>query len=509
MSRVANLFSNKNKTGSKSVPNVDGGAGFERPDKEAYLQVLMTNVMGHTFYKSQAEQVDAALKAHEYAVANFPDFMGKAAVYARNKGYMRSQPVLAMAYLAVAKHPGFAKYFEQVCLTPNDLVDFMEFYTYLSGKQNQGGRSFKRVIGEWLVHKLNPFWVVKYGSEHKKGYSLRNLMITMHPRGVDKEVGDYIVNKKIPQSEGASIIAEFEKLKRVETAEEALEIVKRGRLPHEVVTPFTGRFPELWGALVNNMPVQALMMSLNALSRKNALRTPENVEKVKSVFGDQEKIEKSKLLPFQFINAYDAVVKAHGEDWVLDALRKAVDLSVDNIPENMSRTVVALDVSGSMKGDFLRIASVIGLALARKSAQCRFYTFSNNLNRIHVSKLDSILTQAEHIYAGGGTSTNLPVEEMIKDYHESGTIADTLILITDGAQNNGRPFYEAVTEYRKTCNGNLKLFLVDVGSYSEDGKSIPESKLNWTLVGWSPKVLDFMLLAMEGYDSMMKYIESL
>lgn len=511
MSRLSSTFktvTTKSKVKESSiVPNAAGGPGYTRPDEEAYLQMLMTNVLGNTFYQSRERQIMDSLSMHEAAVVGFPEFMAKAAVYARNKGYMRTQPAMAMAFLAREKSPFFPVYFEQAVLTPSDLFDFMGFYIYLT-KNSFGGRWFKRAVGNWLARKLNPFWVVKYGGVRDGKYNLRNIMIGTHPKGINAELSEYIIRGTTPESEEMAVIKEFEALKNAKNEDEACAIAKRGKLPHEVVSTFTDRYPALWSAIAGHMPIQALMMSLTSLAKKGALSDADNIAYVKSVFSSKERVEKSKLLPFQLINAYDAVLGSGCEDWVLDALRDAVDLSVQNIPDNMSKTVVALDVSGSMRGNYLRIGSVIGMALARKSTGCTFYTFGSDLKKERVSERDSILTQAEAIRTRGNTSTNLPVEAMIADYRQSGKVADTLILITDDEQNNGRPFYDAVKEYRDIANKNLKLFLVDIGSYTSSGKSIPESKNNWTLVGWSPKVLDFMLLAIEGYGSMVEYINS-
>jgi 60 kDa SS-A/Ro ribonucleoprotein len=96
---------------------------------------------------------------------------------------------------------------------------------------------------------------------------------------------------------------------------------------------------------------------------------------------------------------------------------------------------------------------------------------------------------------------------MIMDADSKKRVADILVIITDGQQNGGRPFYEAVAEYRKRFNPKLRLFVVDIGSYSNSGGLVHDSDLNYVIVGLAPRTLEFISLAAEGFSSMVSAIE--
>ena len=69
--------------------NHEGFPTFTQPDKEQYLQVLLTNTLSGTFYVKEKELLKGALDLHKHFAQTDPQFMAKAIVYARNKGMMR------------------------------------------------------------------------------------------------------------------------------------------------------------------------------------------------------------------------------------------------------------------------------------------------------------------------------------------------------------------------------------------------------------------------------------
>ena len=125
MSRIGKLFSSLTRR-SAEAPSVnrEGYPAWERPLEEQYLQTLLTNTFGNTFYVKQKELVAEAALIHDQMVARDPRFAATALVYARNRGFMRSQPVFGLAKLASVKEPHLEAAFGDVLLTPNDLADF-------------------------------------------------------------------------------------------------------------------------------------------------------------------------------------------------------------------------------------------------------------------------------------------------------------------------------------------------------------------------------------------------
>ncbi len=162
--------------------NPEGFPSFARSREETYLQVLLTNTLGGTFYASEHKLLDESLRLHaEMAQADAP-FMARAIVYARREGLMRLQPIVGLAYLAKADRTLFRRVSRQVILTPGDLADFVEI---VRGGVVPGGmgRAVKSVVNGWL-NGLSEYHAIKYGAGGQ-GYSLRDILRVSHPKPID------------------------------------------------------------------------------------------------------------------------------------------------------------------------------------------------------------------------------------------------------------------------------------------------------------------------------------
>ena len=163
--------------------NYEGFPAFKRPLKERYLQMLLTNTLGGTFYASAIELVEGALELHAEMRAADPVFMAQAIVYARNNGFMRLQPIVGLAFLAKSAgfmgHYTFPAIFDRVILTPGDLQDFVEIMRGGKIGQRGMGRRVKRVVNVWL-NKMTEYRALKYASGGQ-GYGLRDVLRLTHP----------------------------------------------------------------------------------------------------------------------------------------------------------------------------------------------------------------------------------------------------------------------------------------------------------------------------------------
>ncbi len=522
MSRASKLLGGS----AMPVPNAkneEDYPAFVRPLEEQYLQCLMTNTLGSTFYASQKDIIAGAAKLHHDMLSGV-DIKGPASllpsealgdrlvlaaqmiVYARNEGFMRTQPIYGLAKLSAAGAVGralFESIFPLVIRTPNDLMDFASIVQGMG--RGQGGRCIKRVAGEWLVSRLTEYWAIKYGAKKEGGYSLRDLFRAYHPKMAktksntkQRDLVDYILRDEWRLLLQPQITA-FETLKGIGVAGKAkdkIAYITKGRLPHEVASPFAGKDPAVWAAIAGQMPIFALLRHLATLERHGLL--PSVVDHITKVFSDPKIVLKSKIFPYRFLDAMEKV--SHG--LVRDALRDAVEISMANIPDLPGRTVVMIDRSGSM-ASYVRMAAIFGIGLAKKSEDCRVFAFNTELEECHVSRRDSVLSQASQLQARGGTDTSLPVEYITQEQH----FADNIILIGDEQQNAGTAFYKAIERYRKKVNRDVKVFMVNVAPYT--GAALLPPERAFYLFGWSDRILQFISMAAKGFGSMAKAVSSI
>lgn len=496
MSRTQAIFVKpQNKIPTPNTVNHGGYPAYARSLKEQYIQTLLTNTMGNTFYASGRELAKEATDMHTQMLANDPEFAARALVFARNEGFMRLQPIYGLVKLSSVNPALFEKVFDRVINIPSDLADF--FTIMESEGRGQGGRAVKRAVGKFL-NRISEYWAIKY-SGRGRGFNLADAIATTHPKEKDEKqraIFRYLLGKSDVDFSLIPQIAAYEKLKKATTSTEKIEAIREGRLPHEVVTGVGGLTKEVWDAVVKEMPTFALLRNLNTLERAGVLDP--NRQLIESRFADSAALEKSKILPFRFTTAFHEVSKS----WVKDSMRQAVELTFNNLPDIEGRTAILLDISGSMNGQNLQTGSIFAFALYKKTkGNSVFYLFDTKAEDANPSLHDSILTQASRVHARGGTDTGCPVTKLIHDNEK----VDNIILITDEQQNSGSPFYSRLVEYRNKLNRKAKAFVVDISPYK--GASIPkDDKNNHYIYGWSDTVLDYIALTTQGYDNLVDTI---
>ena len=115
------------------------------------------------------------------------------------------------------------------------------------------------------------------------------------------------------------------------------------------------------------------------------------------------------------------------------AISKACEIACDNVPKFDGKTLVALDVSGSMSS--ARVSDIASLfsAILLKSNNCDLITFADDAKYRMVNPDDSVMTIKNAIrYACGGTNFPSVFETANKKY-------DRVILLSDMQSLNSTP----------------------------------------------------------------------
>ena len=497
--RASTLFKAPVPSSKADTTNREGFPAFKQDLESAYLQMLLTNTFGSAYYASQKELIAEAEKCHGEMLSKDLDFVAKALPYARNKGFMRTQPIYGLVRLANV--PEAAKQFEEVfgevIKTPNDLFDF--FAIMHSFRKGEGGRRVKRVAGNWLLKNLSPYWAIKYGATKQGGYSFKDLFITLHPKGEKSVVVDYLFGraneKELPEQ-----IQCFEALKKANSEAAKVDAITKGRLPHEVASSFAGDSKKVWEAIVPAMPIFATLRNLATMERHGVMDAVRKV--VIEKLTDAKTIQKSKIFPFRFVEAINHVKDAK----VQDALRDALDLSFVNIPDIEGRLAVFLDISGSM-GQYIQSAAIFAISAMKKAKDDgRFLLFDDRVEEMNVSMRDSTLTQAARIHARGGTVTDGPMRRLYTDRWK----ADTILLITDEQQNGGQsPFLDVLEGYREKVNRNAKCVILNVAPYhgALSGQLMPQDQKNAWVYGWSDAALSYVSMFSRGWGSFVEAVK--
>jgi hypothetical protein len=267
-----------------------------------------------------------------------------------------------------------------------------------------------------------------------------------------------------------------------------------------------GNNKETWEKLIDSGKVGYMAMLRNLRNIVNA--GPDNVGKVWETIADPERVRKSRQLPFRFLSAYKSLPAAVGSK-SLDALEDAVEASCANIPHLPGRTVIAVDISGSMscnvsaKSDVrcYEVGMMLGLIANKICDDAIFYEFNGDIKKCSISHRQGILYACVHeAKACGGTDMRLPLSEMLKEKIK----ADRLIIISDNECNYGqRTVQHLADQYRREINPDLWVHAIDLQGYGTQQFCGPKTNI---IAGWSEKVFDFILLAEQGEGTLEKRI---
>ena len=285
----------------------------------------------------------------------------------------------------------------QVASTGTHLFQFASFVEGFRG----WGRSLRRAVGRWYAERSADelaYQAVKY--RQREGVTHRDLLRLAHPAqavsGGNPTLAVSDEHRRLFEwiarggdAEGLPRVVEgFVRAQSAETPNQAAELVREYRLPREALQPEHLRSPEVWEALLEDMPITALARNLATMTRIGVL-TPGSDATVRVVeqLGDVERIRRARLHPIAILAALRTYASGRGvrgrHTWVavreiVDALDAAFYTAFANVEPVGKRLLLALDVSGSM--GFGQIAGIPGLTPRDASAALALVTVATEPN---------------------------------------------------------------------------------------------------------------------------------
>lgn len=501
-----------NKTNTNKTENRSGYAAYRMDPREELVSAVLTTMFGEEKFYGLTDEAIIDL-ATECAETN-PEFLCKLACYARNVYNMRSISHVLVSVIARYASQYTRLAIRNVVIRPDDITEIMACYEGMYGKPFPN--AMKREIAE-VIQKFGEFQLAKYNGG-SKSIKFRDVLRIVHPVPKDKEV-EAIFKKVIDDT-----------LKTPYTWETELST--------------RGNNKEVWDELITSGKLGYMAMLRNL---RNMVKVGADVTPVLKKIADPDQVRKSRQLPFRFFSAYRTLEKEGlMTPEIHRALEDAVTASVDNMETIKGRTLIAVDISGSMgtcissRSD-IRCSDIASLFGAMASKLCEDATvcyfeaakeyyrsiyrrngwlfseeqFSDNREcgyRIaHYGKYDSILDIAlNNSFAGGGTDLSLPMEFALeKDAARNLRPFDRVIYFSDNECNRSflgvnRTVQGMADRYRSLYNKDFWVHGVDLQGYGT--QQFCGEKFN-LIAGWSEKVLSFINMAEDGMCNMIKEIE--
>jgi 60 kDa SS-A/Ro ribonucleoprotein len=279
----------------------------------------------------------------------------------------------------------------KVARTGTHLFQFAAFVEGFRG----WGRALRRAIGRWYTAQppdALAYQAVKY--RQRAGLTHRDLLRLAHPAArvgagnptleVSAEharLFEWIVRggetKGLPR-----LVEGFVRAQEAAAPRDTAALIREYRLPREALRPEHLTSPEVWEALLDEMPMTALVRNLATMTRAGVIAPgSDGTSKAVAQLGDAERIRAARVHPIALLAALRTYasgrgVRGHGT-WtpvreIVDALDAAFYAAFGNVEPAGTRVLLALDVSGSMT--FGSVAGVPGLTPRDASAALALVT---------------------------------------------------------------------------------------------------------------------------------------
>lgn len=382
---------------SGQVPNSAGGFAWEIDDWARLRRFLVLGSEGGSHYAGECTLTRENAQAVERAIRDDGLRAVKQIVAVSEEGRApKNDPALfALAMAAglgdeVTRRAALMA-LPRVARTGTHLFQFATFVEQFRG----WGRSLRRAVGGWYASRpvdALAYQAVKY--RQRDGVTHRDLLRLSHPAGTvsagnpslevspaHAAIFEWIVRGTA--SDGLPRIVEgFTRAQAAETPKQSAALVGEYRLPREAIKPEHLTSPEVWAALLDDMPMTALIRNLATMTRVGMIAPgSEGTTTTVAQLGDTERILKARVHPIAVLAAlrtYGAGrgVRGRGE-WnpvreIVDALDAAFYTAFENVEPTGKRLLLALDVSGSMVGG--QVAGVPGLTPRDASAALALVT---------------------------------------------------------------------------------------------------------------------------------------
>lgn len=351
------------------------------------------------------------------------------------------------------------------------------------------GRGLRRAVSRWYTDKdldALAYQLVKY--RQREGWSHRDLLRLSHPKTGEpsrKALFDWAAGRDAGD-DAPNLVQSF--LAAQNGPPKTWIAGVREGLSWEMLPDVALGETKVWEALVERgMPMTALVRQLPRLTRLGVARS--HRAQIVRQLASSEALQKARVHPINILVAlrtYASGQSARGEStWtpdraIIDALDSAFYSSFQYVEPAGKRTLLALDVSGSMTSPISNLplscreaSAAMAMVTARTESDYDVVGFTGGggwygrgdtaLTPLSISprqRLDDVV-QAVSALPFGRTDCALPITEALKHGQEY----DTFLVYTDNETWAGSIHpHQALQEYRRQTGINAKLVVVGMTS---------------------------------------------
>lgn len=499
---------NGSTQGKDKVSNYEGAPAYRLSPKWYLYTAVVTSALSNKFY----ETADDRLKTIRTLIAQTdPQFVARLAVYAREQMNLRSIPV-ALAVELSKIHTGdslVSRLTSKIIQRADEITELLAYYQLSNNRKamkklNRLSKQIQYGL-QAAFNKFDEYQFAKYNRTTE--VTLRDALFLVHPK--PKDDNQQVLFNKIVEG----------KLETPYTWETELSALGQTKFASEQEKAVA--FKAKWEELIDSgkLGYMALLRNLRNILKSEVSAT--HVQQICETLASEERVLKSKQLPFRFLAAYRELSEIHSgcASRVMDAIEKAVTVSARNIAgfDESTKVLVACDVSGSMQHAISShsviknydIGLMLGMLLKSRCANVVSGIFGDRWKIVNLPD-SGVLSNVDAFYkregeVGYATNGHLVIRDLI----DRQTVMDKIMLFTDCQlwNSRGNDSMQDVWKKYKVIAPNAKLYLFDLAGYGATPLNITANDV-YLIAGWSDKIFD-MLAALDNGENVLEQIEKI
>jgi hypothetical protein len=430
----------------------EGAPGYARDAKGELFLLAVANMVGESAFYEKADQRDERYEqlVRQVAVADAGWMLGFLG-WLRSDANMRSASLVGAAEAVKARLDAAKlgevgngarnrQLIDAALQRPDEPGELLAYWTSRYGRALP--KPVKRGVADAVLRLYTERALLKYDTT-SHGYRFGDVIDLVHPT-TDKPWQGLLFHEALNRRHNRDRGVIVQQLPMLwanellrEEAQERPEVLLEGDRLREAGMTWEDALSlagskvdkaKLWEALISSMGLMALARNLRNFDQAGV--SDEVAATVAARFADPEQVAKSRMFPFRWLAAYR---NAPSLRWG-HALDKALTASLSNVPKLPGRTLILVDMSGSMwdpaggrLSDMKRcdVAAVFGAALAMRAEYPLLVSFGTDSRVVSVPKGGSLLKLVEATTSGmGGTDTIGAIRR-----HYAGH--DRVIIVTD------------------------------------------------------------------------------
>jgi len=453
----------------RQVPNSAGGFTFTTGKTARLHRFLTLGTDGGTYYASERDiTAKNAAIILQWARESAAELVAEVVKISQAGRAPRNNPALfALAAAASRGDPdGKRAALDALPLVARTGTHLFTFAGY--AQQFRGwGRGLRRAVGQWYLSKDDAgqlaYQVLKY--RQREGWTHRDLLRLSHP--AHRPLFTWITGGETGPDELPPLVQAFARAQAAAHAAQWVPLIQQNPgLSWEMLPDAALASPLVWMALLDNgMPQTALMRQLPRLTRLGVLGPmAAGTPLVAAQLADRDRLARARVHPVNVLIALRTYASGHGMrgsmEWtpvsvITDALDAAFYAAFAAVEPAGKRTMLALDVSGSMTQAVSGLpitcreaTAALALVTAATEPQTMVAGFTTGLSPLDISprqRLDDAVRKVSGLRFGG-TDCSLPMVWALQNRLE----IDHFSVYTDNETWAGAVHpHQALAEYRE------------------------------------------------------------